>query len=69
VETASDVPPVTAPSETKVETPKPTKPENKEFELEGVKYKLVVDKNGKEMYYKAGKMTNAAEFYKAASML
>lgn len=70
MERSSDIapmPPVVVPEQPKVETP--VKAETKEFELEGTKYKLVVSKDGREMFYKDGKMTNAAEYAKAASML
>lgn len=41
----------------------------KEFDYEGVKYKMVIDKNDKEMYYKDGKLTSAGEYARVASML
>lgn len=44
-------------------------PTTKEFELDGSKYKMVVNKSGNEMYYKNGKMTSASDYAKAASML
>lgn len=49
--------------------PKSQKEETKEFEYQNVKYKMVVDKNGNEMYFKDGRRTDAAEYGKAASML
>lgn len=41
----------------------------KEFELEGAKYKMTIDKNDKEMFFKDGVRINAADYSKAASML
>lgn len=43
--------------------------EVKEFEHDGAKYKMVVNKRGNNMYYKNGGMTSETEYAKAASML
>lgn len=74
MERASDVapaPPIATPEKPQPpEVPEPkAETKEKEFELEGVKYKLVINKNGNEMYYKGGKMTDSATFHKAASLL
>ncbi len=47
----------------------PAKEQTKEFEFEGVKYKMVVDKNDKEVFFKNGSRINAAEYSRIASML
>lgn len=60
-----DPTPPTAPG-----APQPTvTPKTSEFEFEGIKYKMVIDKNDKTMYYKDNKLTSAVEYSKAASML
>lgn len=48
---------------------KPAKDETREFELEGSKYKMIISKAGKSMFYKNGNLTSEAEYAKAASML
>lgn len=45
------------------------KAENKEFDLDGSKFKLVIDKNGSESHFKDGKRISAADYAKSASML
>ncbi len=61
------IPPATAPEPPKA--PEAAKePVTKEFELEGIAYKMIVDKNQKEMYYKDGRLTSSAEYFRAASM-
>lgn len=45
------------------------KAETKEFEYNGDSFKMVVDKNDKEMYFKNNKLTSAGEYQKAASMI
>lgn len=47
----------------------PAEPKTTEFEYEDAKYKMVVDKNGGEMFYKNGRLTSASEYAKAASMI
>lgn len=61
-------PPVSAP-ELPEEPEAPPKPETKEFEVNGSKYKSVINKNGNAMFYKNGQMTTSAEYNRAASML
>lgn len=51
------------------EPPKPPAPTEKEFEYEGAKFKMIIDKNGKEMFFKDGRQASAADYSKAASML
>lgn len=43
--------------------------EVKEFEHDGSKFKMVVNKRGGSMYYKDGKMISETEYAKTASML
>lgn len=72
MERARDVPPAPAPSPEPIveEVPEQkAKSEDKEFELEGIRYRLVVGKDGREMYYKGNKLTNSAEYHRAASLL
>lgn len=45
------------------------KEQTKEFEFGGDKYKMVVDKNDKENFFKNGTRISAAEYSKTASML
>lgn len=66
--TVSTVPPVPKPEVPAAPETEP-KPKTKEFELSGIKYKMIVDKNDKEMFYKNGQLTSSAEYAKAASML
>lgn len=70
MERAREVAP-SAPPAPIVETPEAPKrePKNREFELEGIKYRLIVAKDGREMYYKGGKLSSSAEFLRAASLL
>lgn len=64
----SETPPWQA--EKTVETPKHPKEEStKEFELEGAKYKMTIDRNDKELFFRDGKRVDAAAYSKAASML
>lgn len=51
------------------EVPKVVKESTKEFEYEDSKYKMVIDKNDTEMYFKDGRRINPAEYAKVASML
>lgn len=71
-EQASSVPPVTqdvAPAlEPKPAPVAPKEPVTKEFDLDGMTYRMIVNKNDKEMYYKDGRLTSAAEYARAASM-
>lgn len=70
LERARDIAPNALPPAPVVDKPlKNPQPTEKEFELEEIKYKMIVDKNGKEMFYKSGQLTSAAEYAKAASML
>jgi len=70
MERATDVAPQAPTAEPKApELPKPAKEETKEFEFQGSRYKMVVSKAGKEMYYKDGKMTSSADYFKAASLV
>lgn len=46
-----------------------TKPEARQFEQDGSKYKLVVGVDGRKLHYKDSKLTTAAEFNRAASLL
>jgi len=60
------------PKEKEVETaptPPAAEPGEKEFELNGEKYRMLITKDDKRMYYKDGKLTTAAEYNKAVSML
>lgn len=74
-ERASDLAVPVAPPPTFPEPrPKPTapgeiKPEVREFEQDGAKYKMVLAKTGLKMFYRDGRRTDAAEFNRAASML
>lgn len=52
-----------------VTTPKTVEESTKEFEFEDAKYKMTVDKNDKEMFFKNGTRISAADYSKAASML
>jgi len=47
----------------------PVKEVTKEFEFEGAKYKMTVDKNDKENFFKDGTRISAADYAKTASML
>lgn len=58
--------PVTQANSDNAPAPKET---TKEFEYEGAKYKMTVDRNDKEMFFKNGTRINAADYAKAASML
>lgn len=55
--------------EVKVEEKEEVVEKDNQFELNGVKYKYILTKNGKKMYYKNGQLTNEAEYSKAASMI
>ena len=75
-EAASETPPWQQPAQTQPETPpapveppKEVEPTTKEFEHEGVKYKMTVDKNDKETFFKNGVRISAADYSKAASMI
>jgi hypothetical protein len=57
--------PVTPP----VELPKEAEPTTKEFELEGSKFRMTIDKNDKETYFKDGRRVDASTYAKAASMV
>lgn len=46
-----------------------SKEETKEFEFEGNKYKLVIDKNEARMFFKDGRRIGEADYARAASML
>lgn len=41
----------------------------KEFEFEGSKFKMVIDKNDNAMFYRDGRRVSAGDFQKAASLL
>lgn len=75
MERATDIAPNIAPAppvsipETPEQPEVPAEPETKEFELEGSKYKSVINKKGNAMFYKNGQMTTSAEYNRAASML
>lgn len=58
-----------APISPPVETPKEVEPTTKEFELEGSKFRMVIDKNDKETYFRDGKRIDAPTYAKAASMV
>lgn len=47
----------------------PSEPVEKKFTYENSEYKMIVDKNGNEMFYMDGRRTSAADYAKAASML
>lgn len=47
----------------------PAKPSEKEFDLNGQKFKMTIDKNDKETYFRDGTRISAADYNKAASML
>lgn len=71
LEKATEIAPnslVTAPN-----VPEPStiasEPTEKEFEYQDNKYKMVIDKNGKQMFFKNGRQTSEAEYAKSASML
>ncbi len=71
---AAPTPPPTAPVAPASPTPAPTPPapakeETKEFEHEGMKFKMVVDKNGDTMYFRDGRRIDGASYSKAASMV
>lgn len=44
-------------------------PSDPSFEYQSDKYKVIIDKNDKKMFYKNGKLTSEAEYSKAASLL
>lgn len=75
MERASDVAPLAPPMAPPVPQtppatpPKPATEQTKEFEHEGTKYKMVVDKNGDTMYFGDGRRISAADYTKAASMV
>lgn len=80
VETPSEVPPWSVPGTSSIpetnsdmkntyEGKLPSEDIEKEFELDGVRFKYIYTKTGKKMYYKNGKLTNETEYAKAASML
>ena len=75
MERARDVAPAVAPPiapeppSDPLPVPKAPKPETKEFEHEGNKYKMVTSKTGKSMFYMNGVLTSEANYAKAASML
>lgn len=48
---------------------KEVKEVTKEFELEGSRYKMTIDKNDKENFFKNGTRVSAADYQKAASMI
>jgi hypothetical protein len=66
--TAPIAPPAT-PEPPKAPDTAPVKEETKEFELEGSKYKMIIAKDGRRMYYMNGGLTSEATYAKAASML
>lgn len=68
-ETNSDMKNTWGKQEEKTETPKVVKESTKEFELEGAKYKMTIDKNDKEMFFRDGTRIDAATYSKAASMI
>jgi hypothetical protein len=47
----------------------PVEESSKEFEYEGAKYKMSIDKNDKENFFKDGTRVSAADYAKAASMI
>lgn len=49
--------------------PSEVEPTTKEFELDGSKFRMTIDKNDKETYFRDGKRIDAAAYSKAASML
>lgn len=61
-------PPQSTPEVPPVEPPKEVEPTTKEFELEGSKYRMVIDKNDKETYFRDGRRIDAPTYSKAASM-
>lgn len=67
-------PPVAPPAPEPKPTPEPAKPaevkaETKEFVHDDMKYKMVIGKDGRRLYYRNGQLTNADTYNKAASML
>lgn len=66
--------PVAEPEKVEEVSPEPKKAnvvkgEVKEFELNGSKFKMIINKNGDSMYYKDGHLTSEAEYAKNASLL
>jgi len=49
--------------------PKTVEPSEKEFEFEGAKYKMTIDKNDKENFFRDGTRISAADYAKTASLL
>lgn len=47
----------------------PAEPVEKEFEHDGVKFRMTVNKAGQKMFYKGNKLTSEAEYSKVASMI
>lgn len=68
IATAPVAPPATPPTPP-IEPSKPVKEETREFEMNGIKFKSTVDKNGNTMYFKNGNRTSEADYAKAASMI
>lgn len=68
-ETNSDMKNTWGKNEAKPEAPAEVKESSKEFELEGAKYKMTIDKNDKETFFKDGTRVSAADYQKAASMI
>lgn len=73
---APETPPWQAPTESAIPAPNSDmkntvdrKEETKEFELNGMKYKMTIDKNDKENYFRDGTRVSAADYSKAASMI
>ena len=67
--TINTPPPAPEPSTPPPATAPPKEPVEKNFAHDGHEYKMVVSKDGKEMFYRDGKLTSAAEYSKAASMI
>lgn len=61
----SAIPPTNSEMKNTVEKKEVTK----EFDLNGAKYKMTIDKNDKEMFFVDGRRIDAATYSKAASML
>lgn len=47
----------------------PAQPEERQFDFQDATYKMTIDKNGDEMFFKDGRRVSAADYQKAASMI
>lgn len=64
-----EAPEPVAPAPTPELVKAPAQPEERQFDFQDNTYKMTIDKNGDEMFFRDGRRVSAADYQKAASMI